>query len=115
MIPDEIIKKIAYMQKGEITEYIIYRKLSQAIGDAHNGKILMNISKDELKHYSFWNQYTNREQKPDQIKVWFYYLVSRIFGITFGIKLMEKGEEKAQLTYEEIGRSVPEAMSIVDD
>jgi len=38
-----------------------------------------------------------------------------LFGITFGLKLMEKGEENAQEHYAEISRSIPEAVDIIRD
>jgi len=44
-----------------------------------------------------------------------YYLISKIFGLTFGIKLMERGEEKAQTTYEKISEFIPSAKGIVED
>jgi len=42
-------------------------------------------------------------------------LISKLFGITFGIKLMERGEEKAQITYEKISKTIPDAKDIVED
>jgi len=53
--------------------------------------------------------------KPDKLKVWVYFLIAKIFGITFGIELMEKGEEKAQTTYEKISQFVPSAKGLVED
>jgi VIT1/CCC1 family predicted Fe2+/Mn2+ transporter len=47
--------------------------------------------------------------------VWKYFLISRIFGITFGIKLMERGEKQAQRTYEKISKFLPDAESVVKD
>jgi VIT1/CCC1 family predicted Fe2+/Mn2+ transporter len=41
--------------------------------------------------------------------VWFYYLVSLLFGFTFGVKLMEQGEEAAQGNYAAVAREIPEA------
>jgi len=49
------------------------------------------------------------------LMIWRYFLISRVFGITFGIKLMEKGEDRAQVIYERISKSVPDAESIVED
>jgi VIT1/CCC1 family predicted Fe2+/Mn2+ transporter len=83
--------------------------------DSQNRKILQRISDDELKHYNFWKQYTNKDTKQDKLKVWLYFLIAKIFGITFGIKLMERGEEKAQTTYEKISEVVPSAKEIVED
>ena len=86
MLTNEINKKLLSSQRGEITEYTIYKKLAQSTKDAHNRKLLLHISDDELSHYNFWKQLTGKEVKPDWVKVWFYYLVSRVFGLTFGIK-----------------------------
>ena len=102
-------------QKNEITEHYIYSKLSQAVKDKQNKEILKQISDDEKRHYGFWKKYTNKDVKPDKLKIWWYYLISRIFGITFGIKLMERGEEDAQAIYGKISEQVPSAEQIVYD
>ena len=38
-----------------------------------------------------------------------------MFGFTFAVKLMERGEEKAQISYEELAKEAPEALSIRAD
>jgi VIT1/CCC1 family predicted Fe2+/Mn2+ transporter len=108
-------EKLLTVQKNEITEHFIYKKLSQSVKDSHNRNILQRISQDELKHYNFWKRYTRRDVKPDKLKIWKYFLISKIFGITFGIKLLERGEKQAQLTYEKISESLPEAQSVIED
>lgn len=116
LIRDNKIKDIILTaQKNEITEHFIYDKLSKSVKDEHNKKILKQISEDELRHQNFWKKYTDQEVKPDKFKIWWYYLISRIFGITFGIKLMEKVEGKAQAIYEEISKYVPAAIDIEKD
>lgn len=108
-------EKLLAAQKNEITEHFIYKKLSQSVKDPHNRNILQRISQDELKHYNFWKRYTRRDVNPDKLKIWKYFLISKIFGITFGIKLLERGEKQVQLTYEEISQSLPEAQSVIKD
>ena len=115
VLDEETKKAVLTAQRNEITEHFIYDKLSQSIKDPHNKDILKRISSDELKHCNFWKKYTNEDVKPDKLKIWSYFLISRILGITFGIKLMERGEEKAQITYERISKIVPTAKSIVKD
>jgi hypothetical protein len=44
-----------------------------------------------------------------------YFLIAKILGVIFGIKLMERGEEKAQTRYEMISEFVLSAKSIVED
>jgi len=114
-VEKEIEKAILAAQKSEITEHAVYHRLSESVGDPHNKSVLMQISDDELKHYTFWKKYTGQDAKPNKWSLWKYYLISRIFGITFGIKLMEKVEGKAQAIYEEISKYVPAALEIEKD
>jgi rubrerythrin len=96
MIGNELKKKLLRAQKNEITEHLVYEGLSQSVKDLHNKSVLKRISADELKHYDLWKQHTQEDVKPDKLSVRKYLLISRILGITFGLKLMEKGEEAAR-------------------
>ncbi len=115
MLDANLLQHIIAAQKMEITEYFLYKKLAKATNDTHNKQILIQIADDELKHYNFWKKYTNRDVKPRKIQIWFYYLVARILGLTFGLKLMERSEHLAQVTYGEITTIIPEAKSALDD
>jgi VIT1/CCC1 family predicted Fe2+/Mn2+ transporter len=115
MLDQATKKKLLSAQKAEITEHFIYEKLSQSTKDSHNKEILKRISGDELEHHNVWKEYTGEDVEPDRLKIWMYYLISRILGITFGIKLMERGEEQAQETYEEISKFVPAAKDIAQE
>jgi VIT1/CCC1 family predicted Fe2+/Mn2+ transporter len=106
------VKRVRAAQKGEITEHLIYRKLSKSVKNARNRDILLQISNDEMRHHDLWKDYTRSAEKPNWIKVWAYYLISRIFGLTFGIKLMERGEGEAQIMYREVSKDVPQALDI---
>ena len=105
-------KKLLEFQRSEITEHFIYEKLSRSVKDRRNSRILKRISGDELRHYNEWKAHTGEDAGPSRFKVWKYCLISRILGITFGIKLMEKGEGKAQANYDEIARVIPDAKRI---
>jgi len=108
MLPEESIGPlIETFQRIEITEHHIYKRLARSIKDPQNSEILEQIADDELRHYHDWKKYTEREIKPDMWNVWKYYLISRIFGFTFGIKLMERGEAKAQENYSRLKGKVP--------
>ncbi len=108
-------KTILEMQESEITEHFIYKKLAEKTKETENKKILEKIAKDELKHYEFWKKLTGKEVQPDKFKIQKYYLISKIFGLTFGIKLMENGEEKAQQEYEKLLKEIPEVKEIIKD
>ncbi len=102
-------------QKNEITEYLIYKKLADKEKDRRNRVTLQKISNEEHQHYEFWKEYTGRECTPNRIKVWFYLFIAQVFGLTFGIKLMELGEENAQINYQKIQEYIPQAEQIIAD
>jgi vacuolar iron transporter family protein len=115
MIMDSIQKVIKAAQRNEISEHIIYRSLSRATKQPRNREVLAKISRDELGHYRIWKKYTGREEKPHRLMVCFYVLVARLFGLTFGISLMERGEDKAQDNYRSLAVKVPQAMDTARD
>ena len=114
-ISQEIREKLLVYQRNEITEHHIYKKLAQTIQSPENRHILEQIADDELRHYHDWRKHTQQDVQPDRLTVWKYYLISRIFGFTFGIKLMEQGEESAQENYGQLIGTIEEAEAIVHD
>ena len=102
-------------QKNEITEHIVYLKLSHLCSDLDNKKILKQISKDELKHYNFIKSITNCDVKPSMRKVTFYVLIAKILGLAFALRLMERGEGNAQNFYDEMAKVYPEAKEVSKD
>ncbi|MDF2699641.1 MAG: rubrerythrin family protein [Haloplasmataceae bacterium] len=109
------IKNLLALQQSEINDYVIYTKLAKKQKDQHNKDVLKQIAQDELGHYQFWENVTKRKVKPSRLKVWFFFSISRIFGLTFGSKLMEKGEIKTQYLYKELLGKVEGLESIIED
>jgi VIT1/CCC1 family predicted Fe2+/Mn2+ transporter len=114
MISEDIKKNILLFQANEITEHIVYKKLAEK-SKGNNTKILKRISDDELKHYNEWKKYTKEDIDPNQLKILKYLILAVLFGLSFTMKIMEKGEEKAQVTYENISVAVPKANKIFQD
>ncbi|MBL7058782.1 VIT1/CCC1 transporter family protein [Patescibacteria group bacterium] len=112
---DKLLSIVIRAQKNEITEYCIYNKLAIVSRHAKNKKILTHIAEDEIKHYDFWKKFTNKDVKPFRFKVFKYYWAARIFGLTFGVRLMEKGEILAQAHYDELGKSIPGLKKVIED
>ena len=108
-ITEDLRKHILFFQQTEITEYHIYKRLAKKIKSKENARILDQIAEDELRHYSGWKYYSGQEIRPRWFFIWFYYLVSLAFGFTFGVKLMEQGEQAAQKNYAAVAKEIPEA------
>jgi VIT1/CCC1 family predicted Fe2+/Mn2+ transporter len=114
MISPNLRKIVLGFQKKEITEHEIYKKLAEKTR-GNNAKVLKTISEDELSHYNEWMKYTQEEVHPNNLSVLKYLIFSKIFGLTFVMKILEGGEEKAQEAYQKISSELPEATQRVLD
>ena len=103
------------LQQEEINGHFTYAKLAEVVKDENNAAIIKRISSEELKHYNVWKSYTGVEVKPNHFRINLYYWIAKIFGLTFGIRLMELGEEKAQVIYSKLLDSIPETAQILAD
>jgi len=110
-----MLQALLKIQKSEITEHHIYSRLAERIKDSSNGEVLKTIAMDEKRHYEFWKHHTGVDVKPSRWKIFKFYWIARIFGLTFGIKLMERGEEKAHENYMRIAEKIPGARKIAED
>jgi rubrerythrin len=108
-------KQILQAQRHEVTEYHIYKRLARNAKNERNRKILNSIADDELRHYKTWMKYSGREVEPSRWNILKYYWLSSVFGLSFGLKLMEDGEKRAQINYKEIGKEIPEAIKISEE
>ncbi|MDD5681124.1 MAG: VIT1/CCC1 transporter family protein [Candidatus Omnitrophica bacterium] len=115
MLTKDLEVKVLRAQKNELTEQAIYEKLSLSVKDKAHSEILAAISKEELKHYEFFRSVTLKDAEPDQLKIFIYVFISRVFGLNFGLKLMENGEDLAQDAYDKLKEISPEIDTIIKD
>ena len=108
------INELKKAQQDELVGQEVYGRLSKIIKDSNNAKILAKISEEEKEHAKIFKKYTQTELKVNKFRVFFYLFVSRVFGLTFGIKLQEKGEEEAQKNYKRIHSAIPEMKEIIE-
>jgi VIT1/CCC1 family predicted Fe2+/Mn2+ transporter len=111
----EVRRKLLTFQRIEITENHIYSRLAGTVKSPENRKVLEKIAVDEMRHYEQWRRYTGENVAPDHGAISKYFWISRILGFTFGVKLMEKAEEKAQGGYEQLVGVIPETEAIMMD
>jgi VIT1/CCC1 family predicted Fe2+/Mn2+ transporter len=98
-VKDKTRSVLLKMQVNEITEHRIYSRLAKSIKNPANRKVVARIAVDEMRHYGKLKAVTGADAKPKRGRVIFYYIVSRVFGLSFGLKLMEKGEKLAYRAY----------------
>jgi len=114
-ITADLRARLLAAQRNEITEYHIYQRIASRVSDKANRKVLEQIANEELGHYNKWKIYSGHDAQPRWLMVWFYVFVSWLFGFTFGVKLMEQGEQVAQANYAEIAKVIPDIEQIHAD
>lgn len=101
--------------RNELTEAVVYSRLAKLQKDEHNKKILADISADEASHAQLIASVLGCTARPSAFKVFFRVLSARVFGLTFALKLMERGEGDAGKTYREIANVYPQLSAIAED
>lgn len=106
---------ILRMQRGELTEHVIYKKLAGIVKNKEHSALLVRISNEELEHYNVFKDITGQESSPDRFRIFSFVFISRLLGLNFGLKLMESGEDLAQDVYKGISSISPRLGSIIND
>ncbi|NIM19199.1 MAG: rubrerythrin family protein [Candidatus Latescibacteria bacterium] len=98
----DILSTILTLQRNEITEYFIYKKLAKQTKDEHNRSILERIAGDEWRHYEYLKSISKRDVRPNRFTILWYTIISRLLGLSFGLKLLEKGEALIAVAYDRL-------------
>ncbi|BES63785.1 VIT1/CCC1 transporter family protein [Gottschalkiaceae bacterium SANA] len=107
VIDPDIMKRLLREQGDEITAHHIYLDIAKLVKEEENKEIIQRIAVNEKKHYEWLKILTGRDVKMNRWKRFFYVWVIRIFGLTFGIKLLEKDEIREMQDFKELGEEFP--------
>lgn len=111
----EIVRKLLRNQQDEINAHELYRKVAALLKDSRNRETMEKIAADEMNHYRRLKAATGRDLRPQAFKVGLLYRFIRVFGLTFGIKLLERTESQAVASYGELDDSLEHMDEIVRD
>lgn len=100
---------------NELTESEIYRRLAVMQKDDGNRKILERIAADESAHAQIISEILGEKGAPRGWMVARVVLNARVFGLTFALKLMEKGENNASKVYQGVTGEYPQLARIAED
>jgi VIT1/CCC1 family predicted Fe2+/Mn2+ transporter len=102
------------LQRQEITEYHVYKRLAGVCGDAHNAEVLRAVGEAEKSHAAFWREKTGIAVQPDRFRIAWTIVQARVLGLTFVLKRMEKNEGTASKLYRELVVEFPDVQSFSD-
>jgi len=92
----------------EITDFRVYRRLANMKFNSKFAATLRRLAGMEYGHYRFWKRYCpDRQPKTSSLKVAFIVILRLLFGVTFAVKYLERGEAKTIRTYKEVARIIP--------
>lgn len=114
-VSKEVMARLEADQQDEITAHYLYAQIATFVKNKDNQEIIKQVSEDELGHYNRLKETTGKDFKPQKVKIWFFYWVTRLLGLTFGIKLLEKGESQAIKSYDVDSDLVDGMHSIIED
>ncbi|MDD4019569.1 MAG: VIT1/CCC1 family protein [Kiritimatiellae bacterium] len=101
--------------RNELTEAIVYRHLARRHPAGYNRDLLARIAADEHGHAQQLAGLLGEEAQPRRFKAARFILISRFLGLTFGLKLMEKGEGRAGDVYRAFAGVSPELIRIAEE
>lgn len=114
---NECFKKLLRTQViNELTEAEVYAYLARLEKKEANKEILLRISTDERMHAKVISHILQEDDfRINRFKVLKLSILARIFGLTFSLKLMERGEDLASKKYRDVVAEYPELERIAQD
>ncbi len=109
----ETMRAVLRFQRDEVASAAIYHRLSRVIPDAKNAEIIARMAEEERKHASRWQSVSGVEIRPPRVKIFLFFLIARVLGITFAIKKLEKAESQAQGGYAALLDQFPDVREII--
>lgn len=107
MVDERLRQKILRAQCNELTEAVIYRELARFVRVPANKSILEKIGQEEVAHARVLKEITGQDVEPDRRRIAWYVFLGRVFGLNFGLRMMERGEDLAQDAYEPLKKGYP--------
>ncbi|MBN1535817.1 MAG: VIT1/CCC1 transporter family protein [Anaerolineales bacterium] len=108
----KLLKQVLAFQRDEITNQRLYDRLANMIQDEHNAEVMREMAKTELEHYRFWRDLSKIEVAPNKFLISFVIWLTRILGLTFTIKLIERGEKAGAEEYAAFEKYIPGAAKL---
>lgn len=102
-------------QQQELNSSVLYEKIAMRTKNDKERETLLAIAKDERRHAETFEKYSSRRLKPNLLWVRLALLARCMFGYTFLIKLLERGEEKGIGFYRSEIDQIPELKQILAD
>ena len=94
----------------EFKDYMVYTGLAKVERNADKKKLLEKLASQEFEHYKFWSKYSNIKLPVWRIRLYTLFMIFLrfVFGVTFVVKLLERGEEETIEKYKSVLNFLPD-------
>jgi VIT1/CCC1 family predicted Fe2+/Mn2+ transporter len=110
-----LLDDVLRFQCEEITGAMVYAALAKNCRDAHNAAVLAGMAEAEKRHYAFWKSISGQDVAPNRRKIAAFTLLAKVLGLTFALKLLEKGEEVTAADYARVASFHPGAEKLGEE
>ncbi len=110
-----MMRQVLAAQGKELTEAVIYQRLAAIVPSSAHRDVLLRIAQDEQAHALLLKDITGQPGEVNRRRVFWYVLVSRVFGLNFGLRLMENQEGLAQEVYAALKAEHPQIERLFRD
>jgi len=115
MVTAEQKQHLLAQLRNELTEAQVYTNLAACAPLAQNAAVLRQIAAEERAHAALLQNILQTSAAPNRGAVFYHVMMARIFGLTFALKLMERGEGMAEQVYRQLASEIPELQRIAED
>ena len=114
-LSDDLKRQVLKSQLDEVVGAQVYSYMASREKGAENRRILEQMSADETSHANTWQAISGQDVKASRLSVFLIKLRTIVFGFTFTMKSLEKGEQLGQESYARLKSELPEAAKMHDD
>jgi VIT1/CCC1 family predicted Fe2+/Mn2+ transporter len=100
---------------NELTEAEVYTRLARHEKNPDNARLLERIGEEERAHAGILSGIVGGSAAPDRAKVRRLVFFARCFGLTFSLKMMERGENLAGKSYRGLVGRYPALAKLAED
>ena len=111
-LPPAVQNAILQSQQDEENGAQVYAYMARHEKDPHNRDILLHMSQDEKSHAEYWRSFSQKDIKPNRLRILWLKLLTRVLGYTFVLKLVAAEEKAAIDGYEQLKQAIPETENI---
>ena len=101
-------REIEEFCREEYRDYMIYSILAKKKKNEKRARVLQRLAEHEKKHYEFWHRLSGscKGASVGKLMVVFVVLLRMLFGLTFTLKLLERGEVETVNKYRKFAENL---------